>query len=131
MVYITHLTSLKIDDDDYNFCKKYGYKFQEIFKIGIANAKLEHLETLYEKQAELRKEIYTIDQKIYTLESESIYKTEKVYTLDDVKKDFIKGNRIIRSEKENLIWLENKIKKLRSTGLAHTPEQVLEYCNKD
>ena len=125
---MSHLTSIRISDDEFDFCRKHSYKIIDIFRIGLANAKNQHLENMYEEQANLRKMLYNLEQKIYILENENIYKNKKIYTIDDVLADYVKYKRDRYDKYENLQWLEPKVKKLTESGEAYTPEQVYEFC---
>lgn len=124
------LTTIRISEDDYDYCRNHSYKFIDIFRIGIAQARNQNLENLYEEQAKLRKKLYSLEQKIYILENENIYKKDKIYTIEDVLDEFIKFKRSRYQKYENLQWLEPKVKKLVESGEAYTPEQVLDFCVK-
>ena len=126
--FLVHLTSIKIDDDEYQFIQKYRLKIKDIFKIGLVKTKLELLSEAYELLAKTRQNVYTIEQKIYILEQENIYKSQKIYTIEDILKEYIQSERNIYTDNQNKIWLQPRIERLQENGCAKTFDSVLEYC---
>lgn len=126
-----HLTSLRIDDEDYDYILRYGLKITEIFKIGLAQIKMEMLESAYDELAKLQKKVYNLQQKIYILEQENIYKNGKnIYNLESLFKNFSVAGRDKYSDEHNLVWLETRIKKLRKNGISYSAEKLLDMCKR-
>jgi hypothetical protein len=130
LAFFFHLTTLRIDDKDYEFLQKYKIRIKDVFKIGLEKYKTEILSEAYDLLAKMRKNVYILEQKIYMLEQENIYKSQKIYTLDDVFHEFCKANRISFTDRENLNWLKPRIERLRENGCAKSTENVLNYLKR-
>lgn len=123
-----HITSIKISDEDWVFLEKYHIHKKEVFDMGIAEKRSEILATAYADMAKLQEKVYTLQEKICTLERESIYKTEKVYTIEAVLKEFKDQQRGSFGDAQNRIWLKPRVQRLRSDGFSESLDRVLVLC---
>jgi len=128
---VGHLTSIFLDDSDYEFIQKYRLKIKDIFKIGLTQTKTELLSEAYDLLAKARQNVYTLEQKIYILEQENIYKSQKIYTIEDVFKEYIQSERSIYTDNQNKIWLQPRMEKLQQNGCAKTMDSILDYCKQN